>query len=164
MPLDRRRLGLLVAGFLAVAVLGLGLYWRYGGPTTSVYIDYRDAEKVALGEEIYTAQCAACHGADLEGQPNWRERGEDGRLPAPPHDQSGHTWHHGDQQLFELTKYGTAAIVGGSYESDMPGYENDLSDREILAVLAFIKSSWPREVRDRHDEINQRARELYQGE
>jgi mono/diheme cytochrome c family protein len=145
-------------GSLVVVALGLGLYWQFGRPTTDVVIAYRDAEMVALGEEIYAAQCAACHGVELEGQPNWRERGENGRLPAPPHDQSGHTWHHGDQQLFELTKYGTAAVVGGSYESDMPGYEGELTDREIVAVLAFIKSSWPQEIRERHDEINQRAR------
>ena len=120
-------------------------------------IDYRDAETVALGDEVHAKHCASCHGASLEGQPKWRERRADGRLPAPPHDESGHTWHHSDQQLFELTKYGPAAFVGGGYESDMQGYEGVLTDSEILAVLAFIKSTWPNEIRERHDQINQRA-------
>jgi mono/diheme cytochrome c family protein len=36
----------------------------------------------------------------------------------------------------------TAAIVGGGYESDMPGFEA-VSDAEVHAVLAYIKSTWP---------------------
>ena len=50
-----------------------------------------DAAVLAQGQRVYVAHCAACHGAQLESQPNWRERGPDGRLPAPPHDASGHT-------------------------------------------------------------------------
>jgi mono/diheme cytochrome c family protein len=154
-----RRTGFSVLCFLAIALLGFGLYWEFGRSASAVAIDYRNADTVALGKEVYIQQCASCHGPGLEGQPNWRERRADGRLPAPPHDESGHTWHHSDQQLFELTKYGTAAFVGGSFESDMQGYEDDLTDREILAVLAFIKSSWPKEIRERHDQLNQRARD-----
>ena len=67
-----------------------------------------DPQVVALGKTIYQAQCAACHGARLEGQPNWRERDNAGRLPAPPHDASGHTWHHPDAVLFDITKHGAA--------------------------------------------------------
>lgn len=100
------------------------------------------AERVALGQDLYAANCASCHGANLEGQPDWRRRNEDGRMPAPPHDASGHTWHHADRQLFTITKLGVGAVVPG-YESDMPAYEGILSDDEITAVLAFIKSTWP---------------------
>ena len=121
-------------------------------------IDPGDARLVALGGEVYARDCAACHGAALEGQPNWRQRRADGRLPAPPHDASGHTWHHPDPQLFALTKYGPAAVAGGTYESDMPAYEDTLSDEEIWAVLSYIKSRWPSAVRARHDQINRAAR------
>ena len=114
MQLARRRVGLLLAGILVIGLLGAALYWQFGRPTSVVTIDYRNADAVALGKEVYANQCASCHGADLEGQPNWRQRRADGRLPAPPHDESGHTWHHPDQQLFELTKYGPAAFVGGT--------------------------------------------------
>ena len=103
--------------------------------------------------------CASCHGANLEGQANWRQRKPDGRLPAPPHDETGHTWHHPDAQLFALTKYGPANLVSqGSYESDMPGYDGVLSDAEIVAVLSYIKSTWPREIRKQHDRINTRSK------
>ena len=105
------------------------------------------AAELALGQEVYAANCASCHGANLEGQPDWRRRNENGRMPAPPHDASGHTWHHADRQLFTITKLGVSAVVPG-YESDMPAFEDILSDDEIAAVLAFIKSTWPERERD----------------
>jgi mono/diheme cytochrome c family protein len=67
-------------------------------------------------------------------------------MPAPPHDASGHTWHHTDQELFRITKFGMSAIVP-SYESDMPAFGHVLTDEEIEAVLAFIKSTWPERER-----------------
>ncbi len=70
-----------------------------------------------------------------------------GRLPAPPHDASGHTWHHPDGVLFRVTKDGPAAVVGDGYESDMPGFGDVMSDPEIQAVVEFIKSTWPERER-----------------
>lgn len=101
--------------------------------------DPRNTRQVALGEKVYGKHCAACHGTDLEGQPNWKSRRADSRLPAPPHDETGHTWHHADEVLFRITKDGVSALVPG-YESDMPAYANVLTDEEIWSVLAFIKS------------------------
>jgi len=114
-----------------------------------------DAAATARGSEIYARECAVCHGVDLEGQPNWRRRLPNGRLPAPPHDETGHTHHHPDEELFDLTKRGTAEVVGGGYESDMPGYDGILTDQEILDVLSYIKSRWPDHIRDRHDRLNE---------
>src|SRR6185312_5919400 len=106
-------------------------------------VDTRDDAKVALGAKVYAQHCAACHGAKLEGQPNWRERLPNGRLPAPPHDESGHTWHHADRVLFAITKNGLVPpYATPGYESDMPAFGAKLSDDEIWAVLAFIKSHW----------------------
>ena len=149
---------LLLGGLLlAVAAAGAaGFLWFGEGGAEEIRLRPDDAALVAEGEAIYAAQCASCHGADLEGQANWRERKADGRLPAPPHDASGHTWHHPDGQLFALTKQGPAALVGGDYQSDMPGYAGVLSDREIVAVLSYIKSRWPAEIRARHDALNER--------
>ena len=107
-----------------------------------------DPAQLALGQQIYAVQCAACHGTNLEGQPNWRSRRADGRLPAPPHDVTGHTWHHPDSVLFQITKYGPAVIVGEGYVSDMPGFGSVLSDAQIDAVLSYIKSTWPARQRD----------------
>ena len=118
--------------------------------------DAENAETIALGRTIYETQCAACHGAQLEGQPDWQMPLPSGRLPAPPHDATGHTWHHPDDILFRIVKEGTAAIVGGGYESDMPGFADVLSDAEIRAVLAFIKSTWPERERGYQEEVSRR--------
>ena len=115
-------------------------------------------EQIVLGQETYAANCASCHGESLEGQPDWRRRLDTGRMPAPPHDETGHTWHHTDQSLFKITKLGVAAIVPG-YESDMPAFGDVVSDAEITATLAYIKSTWPERVRS-----NQQARTLAEQE
>lgn len=102
------------------------------------------------GAEGYALHCAACHGAKLEGQPNWQQRLPNGRMPAPPHDESGHTWHHPPHVLFGITKYGLVPPYAPSqYESDMPAFGGKLSDDQIRDVLAYIESHWTsREVLD----------------
>lgn len=102
-----------------------------------------DPAQLALGQKVYAQHCAVCHGAKLEGQPDWRVRMPNGRMPAPPHDESGHTWHHPDGVLFGITKNGLMPPYGPpGYESDMPAFAGKLSDDEIRAVLAYIKSHW----------------------
>nr|WP_108389376.1 cytochrome c [Yoonia sediminilitoris] len=116
-----------------------------------------DLDVVSRGTTVYQENCASCHGINLEGQPNWRSRDEDGLLPAPPHDASGHTWHHDGETLFQLTKYGVGALINDpDYASNMPIYDGVLSDDEIIAVLSYIKSTWPDEIRARHDEMENR--------
>lgn len=104
-------------------------------------------EKGARGREVYVADCAPCHGTNLEGQPNWKERRADGKLPAPPHDETGHTWEHPDKVLFEVIKYGVAEKAGPNYLTDMTGFKDRLTDQEIWAVIAYIKSTWPERIR-----------------
>jgi mono/diheme cytochrome c family protein len=120
------------------------------------FLPYDDPVAVAEGERLYGTYCASCHGADLEGEPNWRDRDADGYLPAPPHDPEGHTWHHPDAQLFAITKHGTAALVGDGYKSRMLGFGDVLSDIEIVQTLAYIKSRWPQRVIDLHNQVNAR--------
>lgn len=113
---------------------------------------------LALGKQIYGTHCAACHGARLEGQPRWRERDGAGRLPAPPHDASGHTWHHPDEVLFRITKHGVAKAANlKDYDSAMPAYEGVLKDDEIVAVLSWIKAQWPADIRAQQEEVDRAA-------
>lgn len=107
--------------------------------------------QITHGRGIYLEHCASCHGAHLEGQARWQEPREDGRMPAPPHDASGHTWHHADHLLFQITKEGMSAVVEG-HESDMPPFKDVLSDKDIWAVLAFLKSTWPERERQYQEE------------
>lgn len=152
----RKRFRSSVLGLTGLALVVLALIvWAVGGVIgKEPALLPNDLEVVETGRQLYTKQCASCHGVKLEGQPNWRERKADGRLPAPPHDQTGHTWHHADAVLFDLTKYGPAAMAGQGYQSDMPGYETVLSDSEIIAVLSYIKSQWPAPIQARHDRLN----------
>lgn len=151
------RLGLL-AVVVAVAVGGW-FAWpaKDAVRPEGLVIDPGDAALVTAGKEIYARTCAVCHGADFKGQPNWRTRGPDGLLPAPPHDESGHTWHHADGQLFVLMREGVAALAPAGYRTSMPAYKGILSDREIVAVLAYIKSTWPAHIRAQQAEITRRA-------
>ncbi|WP_206454522.1 c-type cytochrome [Aurantimonas marina] len=147
------RWGLILAVFVAAGV-GLWTVMSLLGGGQVGLLRPADAATVAQGQSLYAANCASCHGADLKGQPDWRSPGPDGLMPAPPHDVNGHTWHHDDETLFRLTKLGPAAVVGGGYESAMPAYAEMLSDEEIVAVLSYIKSTWPEEIRTRHDSLN----------
>ena len=123
--------------------------------------DSSDAAQVARGAKVYAEQCAACHGAKLEGQPHWRRRLANGRLPAPPHDESGHTWHHPDHVLFAITKNGLVPpYAPRDYESDMPAFGGKLSDEDIWAVLAYIGSHWTsRDVLAARAEIERNAKD-----
>lgn len=120
--------------------------------------DPDDAQQVARGKQIYANSCAACHGVRLEGQPEWRSKLSSGRMPAPPHDATGHTWHHPDPVLFGITKHGLipGKYAPPGYQSDMPAYGGALSDEDIWAVLAYIKSSWPQEIRKSQRELTLR--------
>ncbi|WP_299948826.1 cytochrome c [uncultured Ruegeria sp.] len=147
------RTTLLVIGGLALAGFSVAFVLAQASEAVGL-LTPDDAEFVAIGQDIYADQCAACHGENLEGQPNWRKRGEDGLLPAPPHDTTGHTWHHDDETLFTLTKFGLAGLMENAPPTGMPVYEGVLSDDEIIAVLSYIKSTWPNDLREYHDELN----------
>ena len=149
----RRRLWLAVTVTLLIA--GGAALWRFvdRGGTSAM-----SSARLAQGQQIYAEACAACHGARLEGQPDWRNRKLDGKLPAPPHDASGHTWHHGDGDLFALTKYGPAPFAPPGYRSDMPAFAETLSDEQIRDVLAYIKSTWPPEIQARQAAITAQSR------
>ncbi len=118
-------------------------------PVASGPADPTDARAVAEGEAVYLAHCGSCHGARLQGQPNWQEALPDGGYPAPPHDGTGHTWRHSDRQLFEATKFGDSFSAAPGSVSHMPAFEHVLSDDEIWAALAFVKSRWPAELQAR---------------
>lgn len=111
--------------------------------------DPTDSAQVALGRVVYAEHCASCHAANLEGQPNWQETKPDGRFPAPPHDASGHTWHHPPNMLFGITKHGIAAYAPKGYQSGMPAFRDILTDEQIWAVVAFIASTWPPDIQTR---------------
>jgi mono/diheme cytochrome c family protein len=150
------RTTLLLLGVLVLAGGVAAAVWLIASPSGTPPGDPNDPTEVGLGRTLYGENCAACHGDQLEGQANWRVRDDDGYLPAPPHDETGHTWHHPDPVLFDITKNGTAAAAPPGYRTTMLGFAEQLSDREIWAVLAYIKSRWPAEIRRRQAEATRR--------
>jgi mono/diheme cytochrome c family protein len=136
--------------FVVLAAVGAGLVavWFSGTFSSSdkLYADASDSQQVEEGQHLYGTYCASCHGVALQGQPHWQQRDGTGFLPAPPHDETGHTWHHPDAQLFAVTKRGVAAFAPAGYQSNMQGYGDRLSDGEIWSILAYIKSRWPQAI------------------
>lgn len=128
-----------------------------GAASAGGLFPYRDSNRTANGAKLYGEYCASCHGTQLEGEANWRERDADGYLPAPPHDASGHTWHHDDATLLRIVTIGTEAIVGNGYTSKMTGFGDTLSQNDLLDIMGYIKSTWPKDVIDQHNQINTRA-------
>ena len=152
MPVNRRRQAPTATGFARqnrrsvakvfwVAILVVGLSGCGDGA------DRPDPMALMEGETIYKVECATCHGAKLEGQADWRTRRPDGKLPAPPHDATGHTWHHPREQLAKIVKLGMVPPnAPQGYASDMPAFAGKLTDRQIQHVLLFIESKWPPEI------------------
>ena len=153
----KSRANIMVIGVALLIVIGFFIFDQSSQARTGV--DPKNPEFVAMGKALYAKNCASCHGKNLEGQtPNWRQPLPDGSFPAPPHDASGHTWHHPDAMLFKVTKYSRTQSGEKSFKSNMPAFEKTLSDNEIWSVLSYIKSTWPDAIQQRHDTLNQQYR------
>lgn len=97
----------------------------------------------ARGQAVYAERCAGCHGDNLQGQADWRRLNRSGKLPAPPLDGTGHAWHHSDAELFHLVKFSVLDQAGPGYRTDMPAFGRVLTDADIEALVAYIRSRWP---------------------
>ena len=111
------------------------------------------ASKIELGKQLYNNNCVSCHGANLQGAANWKSLDEDGHRKAPPLNGTGHAWHHSDEQLHQIIKYGLAKFVK-NYQGKMMGFADILSDAEITSVLAYIKSTWPKDILEKNQYMN----------
>ena len=145
-----------IISVLALIALAIAAYVMRQSEST-VLLRSDDPVVLSRGKEVYAQACASCHGNNREGQPNWRQRDTQGFLPAPPHDDSGHTWHHSDAVLFDLTKNGVQKYGGPDYKSAMPAFDGRLTDDDIIAALSFISSTWSNENLKRRQAANERS-------
>jgi S-disulfanyl-L-cysteine oxidoreductase SoxD len=115
-------------------------------PVKSVPAHLADAGSptaVGLGERLYAGHCASCHGRYRQGQPLWQIIDAYAGRRAPALDETGTVWQRSDEAIFHVTKYGRYAAASRGAVSTMPAFEDLLVDREIVAVVAFIKARWP---------------------
>ncbi len=91
--------------------------------------------QVAEGRQLFRSYCAECHGRRAQGAPDWHKPDSDGSYPPPPLDGSAHAWHHPYPMLLKTLREGS----GGR----MPGWQEQLSDAQLEATIAYFQSLWP---------------------
>lgn len=109
-------------------------------------LHFADADSAALtglGQGVYLGHCARCHGRFREGQPLWQLADAYAGRRAPALDATGYAWRHADEALFRKTKLGRFGAASKPHSGAMPAFAGVLDDRQILAVIAFIKAGWP---------------------
>ena len=114
----------------------------------AAYAELADGKTLTYGRQIYTQYCASCHGINGEGQfPDVPDNIDSatGKYGAPPHNETGHTWHHDDDLLLWYIQNG--GVGNPDKYLSMPPYAGILKDAEIRAVVAHIKSMWTEEQR-----------------
>lgn len=137
-----------VAAVTAWASAGVAVPWRSAPPPV--------AANTVEGKALYQTNCASCHGARGEGQPDWKTKKADGSYPPPPHDPSGHTWHHADGLLFRIVRDGGQTAAPPGFKSGMPAWNGTLSDAQIRATLEYIKTFWGTTEREFQTEVSVR--------
>ena len=121
--------------------------------TAITEIDEKLISQINLGKSLYVTHCASCHGDNLQGQPNWNtKKDKDGHNLSPPLNGTGHTWHHSQEQLFNIIRYGFK-IYNENYDGKMQGNEK-LNDDDIWSILAYMKSVWPESIQKKYDTIS----------
>ncbi len=159
LPLDdlRSRAAATAAGL--VLFLGSCAIQALPAPTvrpTPATLPSLNPERITHGRAIYSQFCASCHGANAEGAPNWEQPDARGDLPAPPHDDSGHTWRHSDAQLGEIILDGLRDPFNKTPELTMPPFSGRLGDDDVGAVVTYFKSLWSPEHREFQEQQNRR--------
>lgn len=116
---------------LLVAAL---LFASCGGALTQPKAPSPD-ELIQSGAGLYQANCQVCHGGATGGELK--------EIP-PPHNANGHTWQHADQQLTDMVLNGISFSLE---EQKMPAFKYKLTEGDVKAILAYIKTWWTEEQR-----------------
>lgn len=155
---NRKRIFLAIIS-LALIICGL-IYWQMREHTTVRKLDHiinkinynqMTEAQFKQGNDLFLANCAECHGNNLEGQPNWRYPKADGTLLPPPLDIDGHAWHHSDDYIYDMIHDGGQVVLDRLVDrhppSNMPPFGDKLKPEDIWFIINYIKSSWSSEIR-----------------
>lgn len=123
---------LLGLSLLVILVAGALAYASWDNGKQNKPVDVSQSEQLALGKEIYSANCSVCHGESGAGYAQEN-------IPAPALNGSMHAWHHADDQVIALIRQ------GGNV---MPAVGKDWSDEEVEAVWAYVKQWWTPQQRN----------------
>ena len=108
--------------------------WLQGRSIADASEDEEATEVVVDGGRIYNNRCQACHQADGQGIAG----------QFPPLVESN--WVTGDKgRLIRILLHGMEGpmeVLGEQYNGVMPGWQNQLDDAEIAAVLTHIRGEW----------------------
>lgn len=149
------RLGVLAAGTVLWVGCGAAGGQAAVSPTpTLIPLPPLDPAMVAQGRQVYLQRCASCHGETAQGAPNWQRPDARGDLPAPPHNDSGHTWRHSDAELTSIILNGLRDPFNKTPDLTMPSFKGVLTPAEVQAVITYFKSLWSPEHRRYQEEQN----------
>ena len=129
-----------VSILIAIFMAASKIYYDRSQVDRLVFIDKTSQAQNSLGKELYQANCAFCHGDELQGQPHWDKTYIEGKRPAPPLNASGNIALLSNRELFEITKYGGQPFAPAGYINEMPAFEMLLKDSQIWAILAFLRA------------------------
>ena len=133
-----------------LVIVSILLVGNNGGAHTHFPITNKDKATLVLGKALYEKNCASCHAINLSGAKNWKEgKDDDGQRLPPPLNGTAHTWHHSPEQLFQVIRYGYKKF-DPNYKGKMLG-NDDLSEDDVWSILEYIKSVWPKEIRDKYN-------------
>ena len=131
-----------VSILIAIFMAASKIYYDRSQVDRLVFIDKTSQAQNSLGKELYQANCAFCHGDELQGQPHWDKTYIEGKRPAPPLNASGNIALLSNRELFEITKYGGQPFAPPGYINEMPAFEMLLKDSQIWAILAFLRAEF----------------------
>lgn len=126
-------------GWPIALALGVAALWGCSTDEPS------DGDAVERGAELYERHCAACHGGATGGAID--------DIP-PRHNAAGHTWHHPDCDLVDITLRGLPPREG---YPEMPGFAGELSEEDAYAILAHIRTWWEPEQREHQATVTEQA-------
>ena len=88
------------------------------------------ASPLSEGKKLFQNNCASCHGTKAQGK------------VGPALNGTGHSAHHSPMSMMQKIK------KGGKI---MPSFKDKLSDKEIMYILRYLKSTWPKNVQKHYN-------------